>query len=531
MKNLILLGTSLWFATAVCAAPTMSVNTPTAMIGEKIELTLSDDKPIQNLPDLKSIENDFTTAGYMQSSSIQIINGNRSAVYQIIISLYPRKQGMLTIGPLDWNGTQLPAITVDVSGNQPVTPQTSKSHITSSDSPDNTNQGQSNRIFFAETTLNPATIYIGESTTYSVQLLENIGVVKAQIDTPKNSQFTLTQFGQDKMSQRQINGITARGYETSFLLTPLESGTFDIAGGGVWAYVPDTNASRHQMLAGFPHGFMQDDFFNQMMGNPLKKVYTESKPVTLTVKPKPADWSGWWLPSRQVLLREQFNIPQSVQVGQPIERHVMLSAVGVDGSKLPLVIQPVNPTLKAYANPEKRTVNVSDDKIIGYEEISFVIVPTQAGTITIPAIQVEWFNTETEQKSIAELPAQTIQVIGETIGDTIQPANTNSSDNTVPPIEKQPDTIQNSEPPITESVITDKNQPVNEDNSFWNAIKKIFIAFGVFELIMTSIVLIFIGVLIWLYQKNKQKRYLYKTDTHQKRRTRKKPLPDLYPFE
>ncbi len=530
-KYFLLIEFSLIYTLSALADATMRVSPQVVPYGERIQLILSDNKPIQNTPNLNQLQKDFTVRGQQQMQNTSIINGVRNETHQLILSLYPKHKGNLTIGPLDWNGTQLPAVQIQVTDASQYTNRVHDQQMEGAlpNASVSMQHPITNRIFSAEALLQPAEIYEGESTLYIVRITENIGLSQAQIQTPDNTAYTLTLFGQDTMRETTHNGQAARVYERIFVLTPTETGPIQIDAAGVLGLIPDTSNPNPHPFRGIPDMFGHDDFFNQAFGVPQKEVYIGTDNVTLTVKPKPSDWNGWWLPSRNVTLKEQYKMPAVVTVGQPIERYVQLSAVGVEGNKLPLVVQPVNQSVKAYANPEKRTIIPNDSGIVGYEEIMFVIVPTQSGDITIPAIRVEWFNTSTGQKEITELPAKTIHVEPD---DNIETLPTTNTINNAPLSPKnESDNVSASTVPTPVDSDTSKLSRQSVAESFRTSMKQIWMAFGLFELLMTMIVLAVLGFLTFLAQKRQKKRYLYRDDLSENKHKNKKPLPDLYPFE
>ena len=40
------------------------------------------------------------------------------------------------------------------------------------------------------------------------------------------------------------------------------------------------------------------------------------------------------------------------------------------------------------------------------------IVPTRAGTLTLPEISIPWWNTQTDREEVAIIPAMTYEVLG-----------------------------------------------------------------------------------------------------------------------
>ena len=62
-----------------------------------------------------------------------------------------------------------------------------------------------------------------------------------------------------------------------------------------------------------------------------RRVRVESDPLLLDVSPRPASFSGTqWLPARQVDLAQQITDGDTVTVGEPVTRTVILEAVGLD---------------------------------------------------------------------------------------------------------------------------------------------------------------------------------------------------------
>lgn len=527
----------IFYSTCVFAAPEMKLTPQTVSYGERVQLILSDDKAIKNMPDLSVLQNDFIIRGQQQMESTSIINGVKTETHQLILSLFPKKKGTLTIGPFEWNGTQLPAQNVLVTEQTNQTTQANSSAGVLPAAPSmNAEQNATvqNRIFEAQGEIEPKQIYEGESALYTIRLTENIGLTQAQIQTPNTTQYTLTPFGQDKMNRTMSGETPVQIYERTFLLTPNETGKFDLTG-GVLGLVPDTSAPRTRPFGAFPDFFGNDDFFNQAFGVPQKEVYAGTNTASLTVKPKPTDWSGWWLPSQQVVLKEQFDISKEVRVGQPLERHVQLTALGVDGNKLPLMTQPVNQSIKAYANPDKRTVIDSKSGPVGVEEITFVIVPTETGEITIPGIQVGWFDTKNEKRAVAELSAKKIHVVPDS--ETITKENNTEPQTGAGKLNTPVPSSSVETPSVEERVV--ENQSVEADSVHQNntaktslrGLEKIYEVFGVFELILAvCVIALFSGLFFYMKSRRNRKRYLNETDVKKSQKS-KKPLPDLYPFE
>ncbi len=507
MKKLFLL---LFFVSEnALAAPTMTLSSQSPQIGEQMQIIFEDTQPIGQLPDLSALQTHFVIRGQQSAFNTSIVNGVQSQSHRLILSVFPKEVGTFSIGPFEINQTQLPAQTVTVSEQTSLSPDNNSTAQNGAQTP------SSNAVFQVEARVEPKEIYIGETALYSVRFTENIGLTQAQVEMPENENFTFTPLGDDKMGRTLIQNQAARFFERSFLLTPKHSGDFTIPPSAVIGYLPDRNFKSSRF--GFPDLFGQDPFFDTAFGLPQKEVYRQSQPIHLTVLPKPDNWKGWWLPSRKVTLTETYQWPQTLKVGQPIERRVRLQASGVEGHQLPLLVQPAGQGLKVYANPDQRGQMTTADGLSGYEEMTFVLVPTNAGKITIPEIKVSWFNTKEKKEETALLPLKEITVEADANGALMQTQNTN------PPQTKQPESANRETPPQK------TNQTKKTVQSAISPTARYFLIGGFGFLFL----LICIGSGIYLSRRHRHNNALLLQSAEKNEKSghsHKKPLPDLYPF-
>lgn len=495
-------------------APQMSLSANQITYGERLEVSFSDNKPIQEAPDMSVLQKDFIIRGQQQLANTSIINGTKTEEYQLILSLFPRQTGTFQIGPFQWHGQTLPAQKIVVRENG--APSTSTVQVTDLTQQDTQQKTVENRIFKVEALIPNENIYTGETVLYTVRLFENSGLSQAQIQTPPSSQYTLAAIENgDKMAQTTYQNQPVRFYERQFLLTPQETGKITILPAGVLGLVPDKTKQKLPSRSLFPDVFGHDAFFEAAFGPTYKEVYQQSNALHLTVHGKPTDWNGWWLPSSKVTLTEQYKLPAQLGIGTAIERQVKLQALGIESHKLPLLVQPANNHIKSYANPDKRSNMITSEGIVGTEEITFIIVPSVTGEIRIPAIQVVWFNTHTKQQEITELPERIFYI--PTVANnsiTAQPNNPSQSEQINAPTKEEPNTIVSSDIPN-------------------NMIQSIYLWGGGVIIFITGMGLYFLSK---IKQRKKtintkhKKTLLTETQKPSKKRTKKKPLPDLYPF-
>ncbi len=480
---------------------------PQVGLGDSVELIFKSEKAIQTPPDLTPVEQYFVVAGTQQRMNSTFVNGQGSQSYELIYSLFPKSAGTVDLKGLTLNNEALPPVSVQVVAQsaQPVGTGASDTN-TPAQALTLTGSVQRNQI------------YQGESFLYTVRLVENVGVSDGAFQPPAMADARVQPVGQVKTTTQQVDGQSVRVAEQSFLITPEGTGALTIPSAVFNGAVLDKQRRRPRA------GMMSEFFENELLFGRLQStrpVYLQSQPIEVTVEPKPADWSGWWLPSTEVILSEQYNLPDEVRAGTPFERKVVLSARGVDGNGLPLLNMVTSDTLSVYPSPEKRQTQMVNTDLLGVEEITFALVPSASGTITVPAIQIPWFDTESKQRKVATLPEKVITVLpalGQT-GQTavpLTPAPTGDALKTpVPTVTPIPTPAV----PVVTSIQTEQ-------------VKDEFPLVMIGALFGGGVLAGLLGALgaVWLMRPRPPKRTLGGLEPPEKKRKKKKPLPDLYPF-
>jgi hypothetical protein len=123
--------------------------------------------------------------------------------------------------------------------------------------------------------------------------------------------------------------------------------------------------------------------------------------------------------------------PSSAEVDQPLARSIVLRASGVLESQLPDINIPAIEGLSLYAEQPIRAMGVNKAGLVAEQRINWAIIPQRAGELVLPAINVEWFNTQTGEKEVAVLPEEIIYVKASisSAGNRSQPADNVQSNN------------------------------------------------------------------------------------------------------
>ncbi|MDR2901637.1 MAG: BatD family protein [Lactobacillales bacterium] len=458
----------------MCAAHgyTLKVEPNPVLMGESVRLSVISDRPFQNFPDISALENNFILAGQEERFfSEDPGGGKQTVVYEIVFHLFANKTGEVKISDIRIGDTVLDTVVLQVVEAK---------------------AGEEAQKIELASRLQSNEIYEGESVVYTARLVDAVGIAQGQITPPAADGVDITQIGRDRVFTKIDSGRRVRIFERDFLMTPQKTGAIQIIP-PVFSGYP--SVPRQKSVATIADLFDRGILFDGRTDHP---VSASAQEMVLTVHPKPQNWNGWWLPSTDIVLKEELTLPDHLKVGEAIERKVMLYAKGLDVSKLPQIKQPGNGMIKIYPGSEnRRTEIVGPGEIEGQLEISFAIIPTAGGQIKIPAITVPWFDTKTKTVKNAVLPEKEIVVADAVPVPVLVPGPL-----PVPVQAKSPDT----------SVSTIQNHA--RTSVFW-------IVGAVFLGVIIGVAAVLILGRLLARRRGKK---------HPVEKKKKKPLPDLYPF-
>lgn len=379
---LLLLGI-LFHATASFGAITAEVSRNPVSIDESFELTFTAEGSVDAEPDFSPLEQDFQVLQRSQNQSIQMINGRYSRNTRWLLSLMARRSGKL----------QIPAIAFGSDHSQPL-----NLHVRAA--PQNKTDNGGNDIWL-EVSVEPQTAYIQQQLIYRVRLFRSVNIADANLSEPTSSDpdTIIEQLGDEKSYETRRQGKRYLVNEINYAIFPQHSGNMVIEAPVFQARILQQQSRGHRSPF---------NVFEQ--AGPLKRW--RAKQINVQVKPA-ADTQGEpWLPAEAVLLSEDW--PQEEQkflVGEPITRTLRLQALGASSSQLPLINARVPDSFKQYPDQPVVQDHKSINGITGIREEKIAIIPTMAGSFTLPAIKVAWWNTKTNSLEMAHLPERHINVM------------------------------------------------------------------------------------------------------------------------
>lgn len=135
-------------------------------------------------------------------------------------------------------------------------------------------------------------------------------------------------------------------------------------------------------------------------------------PMRLHVRPIPKGFTGdVWLPAKSVHVYQGFNPDQSsLPVGSPISRRLAMTFDGAQKGELPAFTGAAVAGLEVHPLRPRRAEQSTSAGLTATLEQQIALTPTQTGQLTIPSLEVPWWNTVKDREEIARFPGYTLTV-------------------------------------------------------------------------------------------------------------------------
>lgn len=403
-----------------------SLNRSSMQLGETVQLTISiDDTSFFGSPDPDtSVLNDkFDILGQQKNFQKSIINGKGTSITQWVYALSPKSVGIITIPSISVNDEQSHPISLKV------------------ENPDNSSN-TTNKPIFMESALNKNTAYVQEQLLLTLHINSSIDAqnIQFQLQPPSFDNATITQLTNTRY-ERQINGVPYTTYEVVYAITPQRSGDLTIPNIKAEGIVPD------------PSG-----------GNSFRKIQLQTNELTLHVNASPST-DKTWLPANDVQLHETWSSdPENITVGDSISRILEITATGLNAKQLPELAMQGNEFFKVYQDKANENDNKTDQGIVSTKKQNITLVATKAGKVELPAIDIQWWDVQSNTFKNTRLAAVTLHIKDN--------ATTAQSSNNLPPAINNIPTITPNPLPtqITNNKLTSNNNGSNTNSLLWQII-------------------------------------------------------------
>lgn len=357
---------------------------------DMIRLTVrASDDAVNEDVDFSALEQDFEIVSERENSnqSISIINGQTERIVykDYVLTLQPKRMGNLFIP-------------VFRAGNERTQPITIRVQPQSSSERDRMRQ-----FVFFETSVDTIETYVQGQIIYSVKLFYTEAIGGDFPQAPSLPDTVVETIETENRFETIVDGRRYYVLEKRYALFPQRSGELVIP--------------RERFVGTRGRGGV----FSQR-----QRVSAVSNSHTVTVKTIPQEFSGdAWIPAKALGIREAWTEnPPTFRVGEPVNRQLAISAIGLSSTLLPELGTLDVEGAKVYADPATTENRVSGDGVTALQVTTVGIVPTKAGLLTLPEIRIPWWNTQTDREEVATIPSATYEVLPATGAAAVAPSVT-----------------------------------------------------------------------------------------------------------
>lgn len=352
-----------------------SLDRYTIAMGDSVRLALrSDDDSDPADADLSALQKGFEILQRSSNISTRIVNGERSQTRELTLELTPRREGSLVIPPFEVDGKRSEALAVSVG-------------------PEPTVQATDEVVIF-EAEVDRPEVYVQGQLLLTLRVQQAVNLDSRSISELEIDNAYVETLGQNSF-QRTIDGRPWLVHEIRYAVFPESSGEL---------VIPE------QTFSGRIASGRRTLFDTRPAGRLLRR---RSEALVIPVLPRPANYPATtWLPSSSLTIEEQWSGPRDqLRIGDSITRTITVTGEGLQGAQLPPIDGTTADGLRAY--PDQPLINnLNGDKgVTGIRTDSLALVAVSDGVYELPALEIPWWDTQSNSLKTATLPAQRLTVL------------------------------------------------------------------------------------------------------------------------
>jgi hypothetical protein len=360
------------------AAVIASIDRADIEINESFTLKVITDIDIGTKPDVSGLETDFYVSQGNQLSRTTIINGqiSRSSTWSYV--LMARRAGDLVIPPVIIGNEQSTPLYITVA------PQL-KAMLGEAD-------------IFVSAEVDYVDSYVQAQILYTVKVYRSVSTRQPRLSEPnvRGIEVLVEQVGEERSYESIMSGKHYNVVERVYALFPQESGELSIT------------------PARFEARILRD---GRITG---RKIF-ESELLTVTINPIPPPplefQDAVWLPAKSLELSETWSRePDRLPAGEPITRHVTITALGLLSTQIPVLDLIVSDGVKIYPDKPELRVIAKSNGIQAMRKEQYALIGVRPGVVELPELKLPWWNIEQGEWHVASLPSRTLTILpsGET---------------------------------------------------------------------------------------------------------------------
>ena len=386
-----LLASLLWAHPVLAAKIEVTLDRNPVPINESFTLTFTANESPDDDPDFSPLQANFEVLNQSQSSQMSIVNGRATRHISWQLQVMAKKTGTLDI----------PSIAFGQDASRPFAVTVTHGAVTGKQG------GEANILLEAEA--EPKNPYVQAQVILTLRVLSRVAF-NGDLGQPEVSDAVVEKLDEDREYVTLREGVQFKVNERRFVLFPQKSGRLTIPSVNLTAQVGGSS-------------------FGPFYRPSTRQQRLHSDPIDLEVRPIPAQFTGQhWLPATNVELTEQWQ-PASLKVpgGEPVTRTLMIKAEGAGVGQLPEMNSMDLPVadIRQYPDQPVSRESRTESGLVSQREQKTALIATRGGRYTLPAMEMPWWNTVTDQMEVARLPAHELTVsavAGEAAAPAASPA-------------------------------------------------------------------------------------------------------------
>lgn len=371
------------------AAVVASVDRADIELNESFTLKITVDTAIDTEPDASALEQDFFVGQRSQLSNTTIVNGQISRSRTWTYVLMAKREGKLVIPPIIIGSEQSEPVPISVRA------------------PSNALPGEAD--IFVTTEVDHTTSFVQAQLLYTVKVYRSVATRQPRLSEPdiRGVEVLVEVAGEERSYESILNGKAYNVVERVYAIFPQESGQITLA------------------PARFEARVLRD---GRITG---RKIF-ESEAIDVTVNPIPPPPDDYpdavWFPAREVTLSEDWSrAPDSLPAGEPITRHITVTALGQLSTQIPVIDPAVADTVKVYPDKPELRDTAETSGIRAVRKDQYAMIGISPGNVRLPELQLPWWNIDEGVWQLASLPGTSIEILPSANAAVVPPVVTEAA--------------------------------------------------------------------------------------------------------
>ena len=317
-------------------------------------------------PNISPLNRDFHVSVISQFTSDTLVNGKAVSMFNLKLTLKPKRTGDLLIPSLSAGKERSKAIKIKVSEVD--------------------ERSFEKNIVFIKSQISNAKPLVQQQVIYTVSFYSRAYIQNININfTPKIADTLVKKISNsgDKMKMVTFKGKKLWRKDFNFALYPQKIGKLSIPSIRI-----NVNVNR-------------------------KNILLFSKSINLNILPSDKNYpSGvYWLPATNVeLFEEPLDKKQKIIAGEPIIRKFSIKVSAQSAEQVPALDLVNNTLFEQYADQSSSTEKLTSTNILSTVKQNILFIANKSGEQAMPAMSLTWFDTNENKTKIARIPATKITV-------------------------------------------------------------------------------------------------------------------------